>query len=119
MSEPLPGILAEIEAVAGRDAALMLSWRRWGRRVYIHDARIADGRRRPGRPPGVTAPEPWSALVGDVAAHKIVAHFGGDTLYVPRAIFALVPWLRRHHGMSVADICRDLGVTRRTVLRHL
>ena len=100
----LPGVLAEIEAVAGRDAALSLALAHGGEDIYIA-ARGAQAR-------------DLAATVGGAAAWAaIVARLGGESVRVPLARRALVRHLA-DEGLSTVQIARRLRITRRTVRRY-
>jgi hypothetical protein len=78
--EPLPGLLAEIEAVAGAEAAMRIGAAHGGARVHI---------------PGRSAPGHWLCdLVGGAAAAAICELFrvaeGGAYVKIPRGAQAIV-----------------------------
>ena len=100
----LPGVLAEIAAVAGRDAALSLALTHGGEDLYIA-ARGAQAR-------------DLAATVGGAAAWAaIVAHLGGESVHVPLARRVLVRHLAGE-GLNTMQIARHLRITRRTVRRY-
>ena len=100
----LPGVLAEIEAVAGRDAALLLALAHGGEDIYIA-ARGARARK-------------LAATVGGAAAWEaIVARLGGEIVHVPLARRVLVRHLS-DEGLDTAQIARRLRITRSTVRRY-
>ena len=103
----LPGILAEIERVAGRDAALTIALHHGG----------DDGW---DVPRGVASPagEALAAQIGEVAAAAVVHHLGGTALSVPLARRALVAWLATSRGWTTREIARELAITHRTARRY-
>ncbi len=107
MSE-LPGVLAEVEEVAGREAAVKLALGFGGRDIHIP------------RPDHVKAGHPLVACLGAPAAVKVAGRFMGESVYIPKARRALV-----HHlaaaGETNARIAETLGLSRssvRSYLRH-
>ena len=99
----LPGVLAEIEAIAGRAAALELSLALGGCDLYV--------RRQMPVPPelaGTIAGDRWAA---------IARRFGGETLHIPLARRALVRHLTAR-GLDTTQIARRLRITQRTVRRY-
>lgn len=120
MTAKLPGVLAEIAEVAGETAALMISAKHGGRRVYIPSVKRMHKAQ-------------WlMECVGVDLAKKICAHFevngGGQPIDVPLHVggtykqFVRSVAQRVHHldreGKSSAEISRQLGLTQRTVHRH-
>ena len=60
---PLPGVLAEVEAVAGRDAALLLAGEKGGTEVYLPS-------------PQSLADDHWLVvMLGRAAAERVCSHF--------------------------------------------
>ena len=104
MSAPsLPGVLAEIEAVAGREAALEIALAFGGTDIYV-SARGAHARA-------------VIDAVGAGAWAAIVARLGGETVHVPLARRALVRHLSSQ-GVGTAEIARRLHITQRTARRY-
>jgi len=100
----LPGVLAEIEAVAGRNAALSLALAHGGEEIYIC-ARGARARQ-------------MALTVGSAAAWAaIVANFAGETVHIPLARHALVRQLA-DEGHNTAQIPRRLQITGGPVRRY-
>ena len=102
--EPLPGALAEIEAVIGRGAALLIAL------AY----RTQEALHVPRRPDD---DHPLSRLIGADGARELAARFGGSALAIPRASRLLVNHLVAQ-GYSTGEIARALGLHRRTVRRY-
>ncbi len=102
----LPGVLSEIEALAGRGAALGIALAHGGDDGW-------DVPRALDTPPG----QALAGLVGAEAAAAIVGRFGGGAIAVPLARRALVRHLAAQ-GMSTAEIARRLAITRRTARRY-
>lgn len=101
------GILGEIEEIAGRDAAVILSATHGGRSgLYI--------------PKSVTGWDWLSALVGLDAARAIAERFGGDYLSMPAGvgIRARVRQLRST-GWTIYKIAKAVGKTERYVYKVL
>lgn len=119
MSEPLPGVLAEIAGLVGQGKALQLANEVGGTRVYI---------------PSHASDKHWLVkAVGRDAADKICAHFSvdrkrGQRVEIPivagsykqllRTIAATVDHMDADEKASSAKIARRAGVTQRTVHRH-
>jgi len=122
---PLPGVLAEIEDVAGRDAALMLASEKGGTEIYLPSPRsLAD--------------DHWLVvMLGRAVAEGICAHFrmhtprdhrgkgrehkgGGVRVNVPRATQITrrlqVRWMHLA-GVSATKIARELGISVRAVTK--
>ncbi len=103
---PLPGVLADIARVAGRQAAIKIALAWGGEEIYlprdIH--RTAQGRALAG-------------LVGTAAARAITALLGGDSVYVPFARKALAAYLAGE-GRSVAEIASRLSISLRAARRY-
>jgi DNA-binding NarL/FixJ family response regulator len=106
MSEP--SLLAELEGIIGRDAALKFTAARGGTRVYI-----------PARVSG----DHWIVkAIGAEAAFKLCAHF----TFGRRGISIDIPLLPKDiiikglsaKGASPRQVARQLGITERTVRRH-
>ncbi len=106
VAPPLPGILAEIEATAGREAALGIALAHGGDDGWYVPRRLHAG---PGRE--------LVELVGQDAAEAIVRRFGGGAVSVPLARRALVGCLARH-GLSTTAIASRLRISRRTARRY-
>ena len=103
---PLPGVLAEIAEVAGRETAIAIA-RAWGGRQVHVPVRLAEtgiGRELAG-------------AVGRDAAQAVMQRFAGESLYVPMARRAVVGHLSAS-GMSAAAIAAQLGVSIKTVRRY-
>lgn len=118
MKDQLPGVLWEIADVAGEAAAVAVSARVGGTRVYI-PARISD--------------DHWLVeCVGRAAAAKICAHFAvdgrGQRIDVPLATGGAYRQLRRAIAIrvhqldkarkSAREIATAVGITQRAVHLH-
>ena len=100
----LPGVLAEIEEVAGREAALRLALAMGGRSIHVP------------RPNHVAAGHPLAEAVGDAAA-AIAERYAGESVYIPKARRALVKHLcALGHGTS--EIAELLGISKSAVRRY-
>lgn len=103
-ASPLPGILAEVEAIAGRAAALALAEALGGETVHIPRAEnLADDH----------------CLVWAVGASAaaISSRYAGEKVYVPRARRALVLHLAAA-GWPSRRIASRLGITSRAVREY-
>lgn len=104
-SAALPGVLAEIEEVAGREAALRLALEFGGESVYVP------------RPEHLGAGHPVSLAIGEAAARNICERFAGDCLHVPMARRKLVGFLVAQH-LTTAQIAARLGMSTGAVRRY-
>ena len=106
MGEPvaLPGVLARIEAVAGREAALRVAFEFGGESLHVPRCKRLDVEHRLHRSVGVGA-----ALIAE--------HCAGETIYVPLARRVLVMHLSEQ-GLGTEDIARRLRISRQTVRRY-
>ena len=102
---PLPGVLAEIAEIAGRDAAMGLALKKGGQ-----DLRIP-------RPEKLLEDHPLAEAVGFEAARKIAKHFKGECIYVPMGRRALVCELLLR-GWAHGDVASRLGVSVSVVRRY-
>jgi len=119
MDKPLPGLLGEIEEVAGRDAALKIARAYGGTTVYI---------------PGRAYPDLWlSKCVGEETARRICDYFsiigpngqlaGSVKEIVPMAEMNFYGAARREaldglqRGMSIRAVARAVRVHERSVFR--
>ena len=104
---PLPGILAEIEEIAGREAALEVSLALGGQSIHVP------------RPENMAADHPLAVAAGQ-ACRPIAERFAGGSIYVPRARKALVGYLIGR-GEQPRAIAARLGISLRAVqsYRHL
>ncbi len=105
-SDELPGVLAEIAAVAGRDAALMIAWKHGGDDGW--DVPRGD----------TTAAAELARLIGKGPAAGIMRRFGGNSVAVPLARRHLAPWLAGR-GMNATEIATAMRITRRTARRYM
>lgn len=118
MTEPLPGVLAEIAEVVGDVAAIQIAAHKGGTLVYF-PARITESH--------------WlSVLIGFDKAKKLCQHFTdrrvGQRIDIPLFTNGTYKDMQRKiakriHDMdaddaSSAKIARTLGITHRTVHRH-
>ncbi len=95
----LPGVLAEIARIAGREMAIKIALSHGGNEIYIP---------RNGRLEG----HPLTALVGQRGADALAARFGGATVYIPFARRPLAAHLAGQ-GLSTAEIAARLGISKR------
>lgn len=102
---PLPGVLAEIAEIAGRDAALDLALALGGTSIYVPHADRLHPRHRL-----------CAALSAD-AARRVAERFHGEILDIP---LARRPLARRlmHRGLSNAVISQQLNLSLKTVRRY-
>ena len=108
MAEPaLPGILAEIEAIAGREAAISVALEFGGEELHI-----------PSREWLVRHPEHrlMRSLAPDLAL-LVAARFCGASEYIPRARRACACWMTAQ-GMGTMEIAARLGLSRSAVRRY-
>ena len=103
---PLPGVLEEFAAAAGRAAACAVALAHGGDDGWSvpRDLRGPAGRA-------------LAELTGETAARALALAFGGQDVSVPLARRALVVHLSEA-GMTTTAIARRLGVTRRTARRY-
>jgi DNA-binding NarL/FixJ family response regulator len=104
----LPGLLAEVEGIVGRDAAIKFAIACGGTRIYI-PARLSD--------------EHWLVeSIGLDAARKLAKHFTfqrrGLRLDVPMMPRAIQTNELTTAGASSREIALQLGIHQRTVHRH-
>ena len=104
---PLPGILTDIERIAGREAALMIAVAHGGHgEFYV-----------PRHPAGARG-QALADVVGPAAAARIMQVMGGEAVSVPLARRAVVQWLCAG-GMTSTEIADRLRITRRTARRYI
>ncbi|MCY3878066.1 MAG: helix-turn-helix domain-containing protein [Rhodobacteraceae bacterium] len=102
---PLPGILADIAAVAGREAAIDTAAAFGGLTMHIPAPENVNGHEL-GR------------VLGEERALLISLHFKGEQIYIPMARRHVIR--RMHsHGAGKREIARRLAVSYRTVHRLL
>ena len=101
--DALPGVLAEIADVAGRDAAIEIAVALGGRRLYLP---------RTGRPPPAL-----TRIAGD-RARLFAARYAGETIDIPLAHRAVARYLARR-GFGTAAIAARLGIAQRTAQRYV
>ncbi len=106
---PLPGVLAEIAEIAGRDTALEIAMAHGGERLHIPRPAFVLGAR------GET--HPLTLLLGREVAGRIAGRLGGNSIYIPMARRALVRHLAGQ-GVPTAAIAERLGLTRDTARRY-
>ena len=97
-ADRLPGVLAAIEEIAGRDAALALALHLGGRSIHVPQAA------------NLSAVHPLARAVGDGAAAAIAERHGGECLYVPMARRALARALHAK-GVPPRSIAARLGIS--------
>ncbi len=104
----LPGVLGEIEAAAGRDAALTVALKLGGQVMHV-----------PAPDYLLAHPDhPLARTLGAETASKAAARLAGGQVYVPRARRALVPHLAEA-GHGSKEIARRLGCSARAVRNYL
>ena len=103
-NQPLPGVLAGIEEVAGREAALRLALALGGQSIHVP------------RPENITR-DHLLVLAAGAAAAAIAARFAGETIYVPKARRFLVKQLTAQ-GHATREISVRLGISRSAVRRY-
>lgn len=101
----LPGVLAEIAEVAGREAAIKMALGFGGRDVHIPAARNVRGE------------HPLRKCLGPIAMTAIAEHFCGESLYIPKASRAVVHNLKSG-GLSNAQIAGLTGLSLSAVRRY-
>lgn len=102
---PLPGVLAQIEEVVGREAALDLALALGGTPLYVPNANRLSPTHR------------LCAAVGIDAARLIAEHHHGEILDIPLARRPLARHLSLR-GWSTGDIARRLNIALKTVRRY-
>ncbi len=104
----LPGVLADIERLAGRGAAIDLALQHGGREVYFPaEKAIAGG-----------DDHPLLHVLGAAAALVVCRHVGGNAIYVPRARRACALELARR-GKTPAEIAGLLKTSIYTARRYI
>ena len=111
MSQPLPGILAEIEDAAGHHAALDFARKYGAGRLYI---------------PRGTYPSRlgsyWMMTVSPKVVATLQEAYPGETVYIPiiqikpKATNRFIPHLTQI-GLPVSEVARRLGISRSRVKR--
>ncbi len=102
----LPGVLAEIAELAGREAALKLALAMGGEQIHVP------------RPDNVKAGHPLAGAIGAPAAVLVSGRFAGESLYVPKARRALARHLHAK-GTPKAAIAARLGVSIKTARQYV
>lgn len=101
----LPGLLAEVEEVVGRDAAIKFATACGGTRIYM--------------PVSVTSEHWLVEAIGINAAEKLAKHFSfgrrGIRLDIPMMPRALQVHILTEAGSSSREIALKLGIHQRTV----
>ena len=100
----LPGVLADIAEIVGRDAALALALALGGQSIHVP------------RPGGLHPDHPLFKALGG-AAEDIAAHYAGESLYIPHARRILVLHLSGQ-GRTAREIAGMLGISPRAVRQH-
>lgn len=110
MTVALPGALADIEAVAGRGAALAVSLGLGGQELYIPT------------PAWLAAhpdhDHPLRTYLGGKSLAELAERLGGGKVYVPLAARACAVHLAEM-GISVSDIASRLHLATGTVRRYV
>ncbi len=105
---PLPGVLAEIEQAAGREAAINLALERGGSELYFPSARHLGA--RPDHPLVLT-------LGSKDAALAVAGRLGGNLIYIPAARRACAAYLASG-GLTIPEIAGRLGISRNAARRY-
>jgi len=105
MSDDLPGALAEIAAIVGREAALDLAEMHGGRRIYIP------------RPQGLGGAHQLVTALGDRDAVAVAMEMSGQHVDVPFARRALARRLAER-GHRPTEIARRLGISLSAAARY-
>ena len=105
---PLPGVLAEVAEVAGRDVAIAFAMALGGTEIHV-----------PGPNYIKTHPDhPLSRLLArEDTVLRIARRIGGGNVYVPMARRACAAHLAGG-GMSIEDIATRLGIAVKTARRY-
>ena len=104
----LPGILAAIDEISGRDMALGVALQFGGAEIYLPTrSRIADHR-----------DHAMLAMLGESAADELLSRQGGCTVYIPMARREIAAALAAR-GESDIAIADRLGRSIRTIRRYL
>ncbi len=106
MTEPLPGALAEIEELIGRDAAIAMARYVGGGRIYV-----------PKGTDTATAAV-LREMLGPEKAGRLLDRYAGDTLEIPKARKFVVPTMA-DAGMTRRQIVAETGLTAATVRQYL
>lgn len=101
---PLPGVLAALEELVGRDLVVLLAAELGGDSVHVP------------HPENLHPEHPLYATIGS-AARAIAERYAGEALYIPRARAALVADLSAR-GLDTRAIASRLGISRRAVRWH-
>ena len=104
----LPGILEEVERLAGREAAINLALHHGGREVYFPAEKSIDSGRD----------HLLFHTLGAAVVPKLCRRFGGNAIYVPRARRACAIHLARQ-GASPTEIACRLATSIYTARRYI
>ena len=104
--EPLPGILAEVEDIIGREKTIRLAIQLGGREMHIP------------RPDRMDSSHPIAIEVGIRKARRIAKRYSGESVYVPHARKAITLYLLQQ-GRTVQEISEVLSVSKKAVRYHL
>ena len=102
----LPGVLAEIAEIAGRDAAMELALKLGGEALYVP------------RPARLDPDHRLVVVVGVEASVRIAERFQGEAIDVPLARRALTRWMAAR-GVPKREIARRLGFSASAARRYL
>ena len=102
----LPGILADIEQEMGREIALKLALTLGGGHFYVPT------------PARMNSTHMLIRELGGDIARELASHFGGETYLIPLARNELIVHLA-DQSLTRNEIATRLGVSKRTVYRHL
>ena len=102
---PLTGVLAGIEEIAGREAAVRLAETRGGQSIHVP------------RPEHLSDGHLLASAVGLRLARAIAARYSGEVIYVPMDRRAVVRHLAAM-GLPTADIAARLRLSHSVVRRY-
>ena len=104
----LPGVLGEIEAAAGREAALTVALKLGGQVMHV-----------PAPDYLLERPDhPLARALGTETAAQVAARLSGGQVYVPRARRALAVHLAGT-GLAPPEIAATLGVAVQSARRYI
>ena len=104
--EPLPGILAEVEEIVGREKAIRLAIQLGGREMHIP------------HPDKLRADHPIVAVTGIRRGRKIAERFNGVSVYVPHARREITIYMVQQ-GRTVKEISDMLQTSANTIRKIL
>ena len=102
----LSGILAEVERIMGREIALKLALHLGGGRIYVPT------------PERMKSSHVLIRALGGDIARELASHLSGEEYFIPLARSELITHMAGK-SLSRNEIAVRLGVSKRTVQRHL